>query len=93
MLSTVIWLPIFAGIAVLLTGSDRNARMARVLALIGAIAGFAVALPLWTGFDRARRLVPVYTAACVPSGYRPVTARSARPSPVTSARATRVWPW
>ena len=53
MLSTVIWLPIFAGIAVLLTGSDRNAHMARLLALIGAIAGFAVALPLWTGFDRA----------------------------------------
>src|SRR5262245_29194490 len=53
MLSTVIWLPIFAGIAVLLTGSDRNAGLARLLALVGAIAGFVVALPLWTGFDRA----------------------------------------
>src|SRR5262245_58948587 len=53
MLSTVIWLPILAGIAVLMTGSDRIAGMARVLALIGAIAGFVVALPLWTGFDRA----------------------------------------
>ena len=53
MLSTVIWLPIFAGIAVLLTGSDRNAGMARLAALIGAIAGFVVALPLWTGFDSA----------------------------------------
>ena len=40
MLSTVIWLPIFAGIAVLLTGSDRNAHLARMLALIGALAGF-----------------------------------------------------
>ena len=54
MLSTVIWLPIFAGIAVLLTGSDRNAGLARLLALVGAIAGFVVALPLWSGFDRAR---------------------------------------
>ena len=53
MLSTVIWLPIFAGIAVLLTGSDRNAHLARMLALIGAIGGFVVALPLWTGFDSA----------------------------------------
>ncbi|KPK35590.1 MAG: NADH:ubiquinone oxidoreductase subunit M [Betaproteobacteria bacterium SG8_40] len=51
-LSTVVWLPIFAGIVVLLTGSDRNAAMARWVALIGAIAGFVVALPLWTEFDR-----------------------------------------
>ena len=43
-LSTVIWLPIFAGIAVLFTGSDRNARLARMLALVGAVAGFLVAL-------------------------------------------------
>jgi NADH-quinone oxidoreductase subunit M len=51
-LSTVIWLPILAGIATLLTGSDRNAGLARLLALIGSIAGFLVAIPLWTGFDR-----------------------------------------
>ncbi len=51
-LSTVVWLPILAGVIVLLTGSDRNAVVARWLALIGALAGFVVALPLWTGFDR-----------------------------------------
>ena len=51
-LSTVIWLPIVAGLIVLLAGSDRNAAVVRWLALIGAIAGFVVALPLWTGFDR-----------------------------------------
>jgi NADH-quinone oxidoreductase subunit M len=51
MLSTVIWLPILAGIVVLFTGSDRNAGLARFAALIGAIAGFLVALPLWSGFD------------------------------------------
>ena len=50
-LSTVIWLPILAGVAVLFTGSDRNAGLARWLALIGAIAGFAVALPLYRNFD------------------------------------------
>jgi NADH-quinone oxidoreductase subunit M len=51
LLSTVIWLPILAGVAVLFTGSDRNAGLARLLALVGAIAGLIVALPLWSGFD------------------------------------------
>jgi NADH-quinone oxidoreductase subunit M len=52
-LSTVVWLPIIAGVVVLLTGSDRNAATARWIALVGALAGFVVALPLWTGFDRS----------------------------------------
>jgi NADH-quinone oxidoreductase subunit M len=51
-LSTVIWLPILAGVGVLLTGSDRNARAARWIGLFGAIAGFLVAIPLWLDFDR-----------------------------------------
>ena len=37
-LSLVIWTPIFAGIAVLFAG-DRNPGAARILALLGAIAG------------------------------------------------------
>ena len=49
-LSLVIWVPIFAGLAVLATG-DRQPRAARVLALLGALAGLLVALPLWTRFD------------------------------------------
>ena len=53
LLSTVIWLPIFAGVAVLLTGPDRNAALARWLALAGALAGFVVALPLYFEFDAA----------------------------------------
>ena len=50
-LSTVIWLPILAGVAVLFTGSDRNANFARWLALAGAVAGFVVVLPLYVNFD------------------------------------------
>ncbi|HEV8644228.1 MAG TPA: NADH-quinone oxidoreductase subunit M [Burkholderiales bacterium] len=50
-LSTVIWLPILAGIAVLFTGSDRNAVIARWLALAGAVGGLVVALPLHAAFD------------------------------------------
>ncbi len=41
-----------AAVAVLLTGSDKNAALARWIALAGSVAGFLVALPLWTGFDR-----------------------------------------
>ena len=51
LLSLAIWVPIFAGVAVLATGSDRNAGLARAVALAGAIAGFLVTLPLWAGFD------------------------------------------
>ncbi|MFM8692260.1 MAG: NADH-quinone oxidoreductase subunit M, partial [Limnohabitans sp.] len=32
-------------------GQDRNARMVRWLALLAAVAGFLVTLPLYTGFD------------------------------------------
>ncbi len=51
LLSLVIWLPILAGVLTLATGSDRNASYARVVALIGAVMGLVVALPLYTGFD------------------------------------------
>jgi NADH-quinone oxidoreductase subunit M len=53
LLTLVIWVPIVAGLVVLATGSDRNAGLARVLALLGAVAGFLVAIPLATGFDAA----------------------------------------
>jgi NADH-quinone oxidoreductase subunit M len=54
LLSTVIWFPIVAGIVVLFTGKDRNAPLARLLALVGAIGGFLVAIPLYTQFDAAQ---------------------------------------
>jgi NADH-quinone oxidoreductase subunit M len=52
-LSVVVWLPILFGVLVLATGNDRNAQTARVIALAGAILGFLVAIPLYTGFDRS----------------------------------------
>ena len=51
LLSLVIWLPILAGVAVLATGGDRNAPLARMIALVGSVAGFLVAIPLYTSFD------------------------------------------
>ena len=50
-LSLAIFTPIVFGILVLAVGRDSNPTVARVLALIGAIAGFLVTLPLYTGFD------------------------------------------
>ncbi|AWI73825.1 NADH-quinone oxidoreductase subunit M [Parazoarcus communis] len=51
LLSLAVWVPIIGGLLVLATGSDRNAPMARALALLVAIAGLVVTLPLYTGFD------------------------------------------
>src|SRR5688572_28384953 len=55
LLSLAIWIPIAAGMLVLATGPDRNARFARYIALAGAVLGFAVTLPLYTGFDLVAR--------------------------------------
>ena len=40
LLSLAIWLPILGGLLVLATGSDRNAGLARPLALAVAVAAF-----------------------------------------------------
>ncbi|MEO8508911.1 MAG: NADH-quinone oxidoreductase subunit M [Betaproteobacteria bacterium] len=50
-LSLAIWVPIVAGIAVLVVGRDRDAGFARWIALTGAVAGLLVTLPLYTHFD------------------------------------------
>ena len=52
-LSLSIWIPIIAGLIVLASGSDRNGREARMIALIGALAGFLVTIPLYDGFNVA----------------------------------------
>ena len=51
-LSVVVWLPIIFGVLVLATGGDRNAPLARAIALVGATLSFLVTIPLYTGFDR-----------------------------------------
>ena len=50
-LSLAIWVPIAAGLLVLAAGGDRNAPAQRWIALGGAVAGFLVTIPLYTGFD------------------------------------------
>lgn len=50
-LSLAIWVPIVGGLLALASGSDRNASVARFVALFFALAGLAVSIPLYTGFD------------------------------------------
>ena len=50
-ISLAIWVPIVAGLIVLATGPDRNARQARIVALSGAVIGFLVTVPLVADFD------------------------------------------
>src|SRR5262245_10224237 len=49
-LSVLVWLPIFGGIAVLALGSER-AQLGKQIALGVSIITFALSVPLWTGFD------------------------------------------
>ena len=51
LLSLSIWLPVAFGLLLLAVGRDDNAGMVRGIALIGAVLGFIVTLPLITGFD------------------------------------------
>ena len=51
LLSIAIWLPVLAGAVLLGLGRDEQARSVRWIALVAALAGFLVTLPLVTGFD------------------------------------------
>jgi len=59
LLSLSIWIPILGGLAVMTTGRDKTelaernsaANLTRWAALITAVAGFLVTIPLYTGFD------------------------------------------
>lgn len=50
-LSLAIWVPIAFGALVLTRAGDENARLARILALFGAIVSFLVTLPIVLNFD------------------------------------------
>ncbi len=53
-LSVLIWLPIVAGIFVLLLGSEgEGARRGKIVALVSSILTFVLSLPLYSGFDIA----------------------------------------
>ncbi|MGD2129971.1 MAG: NADH-quinone oxidoreductase subunit M [Lysobacterales bacterium] len=49
-LSVLIWLPIFGGLAIIVAGDSRPS-LARLLALVVSLATFLLSIPLFTGFD------------------------------------------
>jgi NADH-quinone oxidoreductase subunit M len=51
LLSVAIWLPIVVGMLLFALGRDDNAATVRWVALVGAVAGLLVTLPLIAGFD------------------------------------------
>ncbi len=53
LLSVAIWLPIVLGSVLLAIGHDRNANTVRWIALLAALAGFLVTVPLVANFDLA----------------------------------------
>ena len=50
-LSILIWLPVIGAVVVLLTGGDKNANLARVIACSVAVANLLLCIPLYLGFD------------------------------------------
>ena len=51
LLSVLIWLPILAGMLVLLLGSEHGARAGKFVALGASVLTFVLSVPLYTGFD------------------------------------------
>jgi NADH-quinone oxidoreductase subunit M len=51
LLSLAIWVPILFGVVLLAIGRDEHANAVRWIALIGALLGLAVTVPLYTGFE------------------------------------------
>jgi NADH-quinone oxidoreductase subunit M len=51
LLSLTIWTPIIGGLLILVTGSDRNAPLARWMGLVVAVATFVVSIAIYHGYD------------------------------------------
>lgn len=54
LLTLLIWLPFLGGVAVLLTGGDKNANIARGIAIAVTITCLLLCIPLCLGFDPSR---------------------------------------
>lgn len=51
LLNILIWLPIFGGVAVLLTGHEKNANLSRYISLATILLTLLLCIPLMQGFD------------------------------------------
>lgn len=51
LLSILIWLPVVGAILALMTGGDKNARAAQIIAVVFSVASLLLCIPLYLGFD------------------------------------------
>lgn len=51
LLSILIWLPLIGAMLVLCTGDDKNANIARAIAVVVGLASILLCVPLYLGFD------------------------------------------
>jgi NADH-quinone oxidoreductase subunit M len=51
LLSILIWLPVLGAVAVLMTGGDKNANIARIIAVIVSVVNLLFCIPLYLWFD------------------------------------------
>lgn len=54
LLSILIWFPLVGAVAVLFTGGDKHANIARTIAVIVALSNFLLCIPLYLAFDPSR---------------------------------------
>ena len=54
LLSILIWLPVVGAVLCLCTGGDKNANIARGIAVVVALLNFLLCIPLYLGFDPSR---------------------------------------
>lgn len=54
LLSILIWLPFIGGMLVLMTGGDKNANAARIIAVTVTVISLLLCIPLCLGFDPSR---------------------------------------
>ena len=51
LLSLAVWVPILGGVVVLSVGQERQANLAKMIALLISVATFIITIPLYTQFD------------------------------------------
>lgn len=57
LLSILIWLPVIGGVLVISTGGDKNANLARSIAVITTVISMLLCLPLYFNFDQTNPLM------------------------------------
>ncbi len=57
LLSILIWFPVLGAVAVLMTGGEKNANIARSIAVVVGVINLLLSIPLYLGFDTSSFLM------------------------------------